>query len=99
MDHFKLLVPKTLWLGTIGVAAMLLGWTPSCKAQEVSPAHFTDTGVDDVHPATKPLANKPAKAQIAAHFIQAGPSNQAIGRKQNTHRAARKRNVVSAPGM
>ena len=95
----KLLLPKTLWLGTIGVATMLLGWTPSCKAQEVSPAHFTDTGVEDVYPAKKPPTKKPAKVQNATHFTQAGPSKQAIGRKQNTHRAARKRNVASAPGM
>ena len=95
----KLLLPKTLWLGTIGVATMLLGWTPSCKAQEVSPAHFTDTGVEDVYPAKKLLAKKPAKVYIATHSIQAGPSNQVIGRKQKTHRAARKRNVVSAPSI
>ncbi len=95
----KLLLPKTLWLRTIGVATMLLGWTPSCKAQEVSPAHFTDTGVEDVYPAKKLLAKKPAKGYIATHSIQAKPSNQAIGRKQNTHRAARKRNVVSAPSI
>jgi hypothetical protein len=98
MNHFKLLVPKTLWLGTIGIATMLLGWTPSCKAQEVSPVRFTDTGVEDVYTA-KPPAKKLAKAQIAARSIQAGPSNQAIARKQNTHRAARKRNVAFAPGM
>jgi len=95
----KLLLPKTLWLGTIGVATMLLGWTPSCKAQEVSPAHFTDTGVEDVYPAKKLLAKKPAKVYIATHSIQAKPCNQAIDRKQNTHRAARKRNVVSAPSI
>ena len=95
MNPFKLLVPKTLWLG-IGIATMLLGWTPSCKAQEVSPARFTDTGVEDVYP-TKPPAKKPAKVH-AIRSTQAGPSNQAIGRKQNTHRGARKQNV-SAPGM
>jgi hypothetical protein len=95
----KLLLPKTLWLGTIGVATMLLGWTPSCKAQEVSPAHFTDTGVEDVYPAKKLPAKKPAKVYIATHSTQAEPSNQAIDRKQNAHRAARKRNVVSAPSI
>ena len=98
MNHFKLLVPKTLWLGTIGIATMLLGWTPSCKAQEVSPVRFTDAGIEDVYPA-KPLAKKPAKVHIATQSAQAVPSNQPIGRKQNTHRAARKRNVVFAPGM
>ena len=98
MNHSKLLVPKTLWLGTIGIATMLLGWTPSCKAQEVSPVRFTETGVEDVYPA-KPPAKKLAKVQIATHSVQAGPSNQTMVRKQNTHRAARKRNVTFAPGM
>ena len=54
MNHFKLLLPKMLWFGTIGVATMLLGWTPSCKAQEVSPAHFTQTGVEDVATLSNP---------------------------------------------
>jgi hypothetical protein len=97
MNSFKLLVPKTLWLG-IGIATILLGWTPSCKAQEVSPVRFTETGVEDVYPA-KPPAKKPAKVHIATQSAQAVPSNQPIGRKQNTHRPARKRNVVFAPGM
>ena len=99
MNHFRLLLPKTLWLGTIGVATMLLGSAPSCKAQEVSPVRFTDTGVEDVYPVKQPLAKKPAKAHISTHSIQTGSSNQAIARKQNTHRAARKRNVVFAPGV
>lgn len=98
MNHFKLLVPKTLWLGTIGIATMLPGWTPSCKAQEVSPVRFTDAGVEDVYPA-KPPAKKSAKVHIATQSAQAVPSNQPISRKQNTHRPARKRNVVFAPGM
>jgi hypothetical protein len=99
MNHFKLLRSKTLWLGTIGVATMVLGWTPSCKAQEVSPAIFTDKGVEDVYPAKKPVAMKIARVQSATPSTQAGHSNQTIGRKQNAHRAARRRDVVSAPGM
>jgi hypothetical protein len=97
MNYFKVLLPKTLWMGTIGVAAMLLGWTPSCKAQEVSPAIFTDTGVEDVYPVAKPLAKKPAKVQVVARANQGAASNDAYARKQNTHRVARKPNVVSAP--
>jgi hypothetical protein len=99
MNHFKVLLPKVLWLGTIGVATMLLGWTPSCKAQEVSPAIFTATGVEDVYPAKNVPAKKPAKVYNATHSTQARASNQAITRKQNAHRAARKREVASAPGM
>ena len=92
----RFLLPKTLWLGTIGVAATLLCWTPSCKAQEVSPAHFTQTGVEDVYPVQKPLAKKSAKVLIATRSIQAGPSSQAVNRKQNARRVARRRNVVFA---
>src|SRR5258708_20131270 len=98
MNYFKLLAPKALWLGTIGIATILLGWTPSCKAQEVSPARFTDTGVEDVYP-VKPPAKKLAKTQLAPRFIPAAPSTQPIARKQKPHRAAQTRNTVFAPGM
>ena len=97
MNNFKALLPKTVWIGTLGVAAMLLGWTPACKAQEVSPAIFTNTGVEDAYPAAKPLAKKPAKVQVAAHADQSTTNNDANARKQNAHRVARKTNVVSAP--
>ena len=98
MNRFKLLLPKTLWLGTIGVATMLC-WTPSCKAQEVSPAHFTETGVEDIYPVQKPLAKKHAKVQIAGNSIPAGASKQAVDRKKNAHRTARKQEVVLAQGI
>jgi hypothetical protein len=97
MTNFKAMLPKTVWIGTLGVAAMLIGWTPSCKAQEVSPAIFTNTGVEDVYPAAKPVAKKPAKVQIAAHGQQAVISNDADAPKQNARRVARKTTVVSAP--
>jgi len=96
MNYFKLMLPKTLWLGTVGVAATLLCWTPSCKAQEVSPAHFTQTGVEDVYPVEKPLAKKPAKVRIANNSNQAGPYKLVVDRKHNTRRVARRRNVVLA---
>jgi hypothetical protein len=97
MTNFKAMLPKTVWIGTLGVAAMLLGWTPSCKAQEVSPAIFTNTGVEDAFPAAKPVAKKPAKVQVAAHVNKGVDDNEANARKQNAHRVARKTNVVSAP--
>src|SRR5258708_29714207 len=84
MNYFKLLTPKALWLGTIGIATILLGWTPSCKAQEVSPARFTDTGVEDDYP-VKPPAKKLAKTQIAYRFIPAVVYNQEIVHSKNTH--------------
>ena len=99
MNLFKVLLPKVLWLATIGGATMLLGWAPSCKAQEVSPTIFTATGVEDVYPAKNVPAKKAAKTYNATHFTQARASNQAITRKQNAYRAARKREVAFAPGM
>jgi hypothetical protein len=97
MNYFRALLPKTLWMGTIGVAAMLLGWTPSCKAQEVSPAIFTATGVEDTYPAAKPVAKKTERVQVVSHAQPGVANNEADARKQHAHRVARKTNVVSAP--
>jgi hypothetical protein len=86
MNYFKLLLPKALW-------------TPSCKAQEVSPAHFTQTGVEDAYPAQKPLAKKSAKVHVASNSVAAARSKQAVDRKKNAHRTARKQEVVLAQGI
>ena len=58
MNSYKQLLPRTILVGSLGLAAMLLVSTPSCKAQEVSPDHFTDTGVQNVY--------EGAPAQVAA---------------------------------
>jgi hypothetical protein len=63
----------------------------------VSPAIFTDTGVEDAYRVAKPLAKKPVKVQVAAHVDQSVTSNDANARKQNANRAVRKPSVVSAP--
>jgi hypothetical protein len=97
MNNYKRSVPKTLWLATIGFAAILVGWTPSCKAQEVSPAIFTATGVEDVYPAKKVLTKKAAKVPTAAHSNSI-LSNQRAAEKRKT-RPARKQNVGSAPSV
>lgn len=94
MDIYKLWKHKALWVGSIGLAAALLGWTPSCKAQEVSPALFTDTGVEDAYPAKKPVSKKAVK--VPATHPSSVISNGVIARKR-TRRAARKQNGVSAP--
>jgi hypothetical protein len=49
MKTSKQLLPRTILFSSLGLAAMLLVSTPSCKAQEVNPDHFTDTGVQDVY--------------------------------------------------
>ncbi len=45
-----------------------LAFSPACKAQEVSPDHFTDTGVQDVYEANsaKPATPKARQTQHAA---------------------------------
>ena len=98
MNYCKHLLPKTLWFGTIGLATMLVGWTPSCKAQEVNPAHFTDTSVEDAYPATKPSPRKPAKVQIATNPMPV-TSDKARARKQKAHKAARKQSEASASSL
>jgi hypothetical protein len=98
MNYYKLLQSKTLWLGTVGLATMLLGSAPSCKAQEVSPALFTDTGVEDAYPASKPLPNKAAKVQIATNPTPQN-SGKVIARKQKAHKTARKQSEVPASGL
>jgi hypothetical protein len=98
MKNYRLSAPKTLWLGTIGFAAILVGWTPSCKAQEVSPAIFTATGVEDVYPAKKEVTKKAAKVPTAAH-ANSLLSNQGVTAKRKTRPAARKQNVGSAPSV
>jgi hypothetical protein len=55
-----------------------------------------EMGVEDVYPAAKRIAKKPAKVQIAAHGQQSVASNDADARKQNARRVARKTNTVSA---
>jgi hypothetical protein len=62
MNTYKHLLPRTILFGSVGLAAMLLVSTPSCKAQEVSPDHFTDTGVQDVY--------EGAPAKVAARMVK-----------------------------
>lgn len=98
MNYSKLMQFKTLWLGTLGLAAMLLGSAPACRAQESSPAHFTDTGVEDAYPASQPLPKKPAKVRSAASPMTLA-SDKAVARKQKARKTARKQSEVSASGL
>jgi hypothetical protein len=64
MKSFRMLKLPMMLVG-LGAALAL---SPSCKAQEVSPDHFTDTGVQNVYesaPAQK-VAPKPKQSQSAA---------------------------------
>lgn len=98
MNYCKQLLPKTLWLGAFGLAAILLGGAPSCKAQEVNPALFTDTGVEDAYPVMKPSPKKPAKVQIASNLVSAS-SDGTTARKQKAPKVARKQSDVSPASL
>ena len=90
MNAYKQLLPRTILIGSMSLAAMLLVSTPSCKAQEVSPDHFTDTGVQNVY--------EGAPAQVAASAAKQNVSvNQSRAHKINsasTVQPAAKRNAV-----
>jgi hypothetical protein len=98
MNFSKQLLPKTLWFGAFGLAAILLGSAPSCKAQEVNPAIFTDSGVVDAYPAMKSSPKKPAKVQIATNLAPA-TSDGKTARVQKAHKVVRKQSEVSAASL
>ena len=65
MKSFRMLKLPLMFVG-LGAALAL---SPTCKAQEVNPDHFTDTGVENVYesaPAQK-AAPKPKQNPSAAH--------------------------------
>ena len=80
MKSFNMLKIPIILVGLGGVLLL----SPTCKAQEVSPAIFTNTGVEDVYPAAKP---KPA----ATHLRK-----QQTGSAATTQLAA-KRNLSKPP--
>ncbi len=101
MNAYKQLLPRTILIGSMGLAAMLLVSTPSCKAQEVSPDHFTDTGVQDVYdaaPAQKPETKLVAKEHAAAHVTPVA-STQAMATNRKAKAVARKQNALSASSL
>jgi hypothetical protein len=71
----------------VGLAAMLLVSTPSCKAQEVSPDHFTDTGVQDVYegaPAKVAAANvKHNSSATQTHQIKSSSTVQPVAKRNS----------------
>jgi hypothetical protein len=72
------------------------GFSSEGIARDEAGGSGVELGVEDVYPAAKPVAKKPAKVQIVAHGPQSAASNDADAPKQNTHRVALKTNVVSA---
>lgn len=90
MNAYKQLLPRTILIGSMGLAAMLLVSTPSCKAQEVSPDHFTDGGVQDVYDAAPGTVAAPAMSQTQAASQASAHRMTAAANAQS----ASKRNVV-----
>jgi hypothetical protein len=87
MNTYRQLLPRTILFGSIGLAAMLLVSTPSCKAQEVSPDHFTDTGVQDVYEGSPAKVAAPAvkqnlpASQTRAHRINSSTAAQPAAKR------------------
>jgi hypothetical protein len=79
MNTYKQLLPRTILLGSVSLAAMLLISTPSCKAQEVSPDHFTDTGVQDVYEGATARVAAPKKQNLLASPARAHQINSRAG--------------------
>jgi hypothetical protein len=98
MNFHKVLKSKTMWLGVAGLAIMLLSGATPCKAQEVNPPQFTDHGVEDTYPATKPAAKKAVKV-LTATPAAASNSKQTVAAKRKNHSPARKPKVASAPSV
>lgn len=97
MSLRKVLASRGLWLGAVGLAAMLFGGAKACKAQEVNPAIFTDNGVEDAYPAKKAAPKKMVKTEKAAPAHQAAAGTTA--QKRKAHHPARKRTVTTAPSV
>ena len=74
MKSFNMLKMPVILLGLGG----LLLLSPACKAQEVSPDHFTDTGIEGVY--------EPEAAKVAATTVTPKPAAQA--QKHRTSSAA-----------
>jgi hypothetical protein len=70
MKAFRMLNIPVMVLGFGGVLLL----SPACKGQEVSPAHFTDMGVEDVYQA--------APHQVVAPKLKQAP----LGSQARNHR-------------
>ena len=88
----KQLLPRTILFGSLGLGTMLLVSSPSCKAQEVSPDHFTDTGVQDVY------EGAPAKVAtpIVKQNLSATQARKQINSPATVHTVAKRTSQLSA---
>jgi hypothetical protein len=83
MKSFTVLKFSIILVG-LGAALVL---SPACKAQEVSPDHFTDTGVQDVYDGTQNksgaprLKQKPPTTQARTHQVNSAATLQPVARR------------------
>jgi hypothetical protein len=92
MNTSKQLLPRTILFGSLGLAAMLLVSTPSCKAQEVNPDHFTDTGVQDVYEGAPAKTGTP----IVKQKLSATQARKQINSPATVHTVAKRTSQLSA---
>src|SRR5262249_5244120 len=82
----------------VGLGAAALFLAPASKAQEVSPDHFTDTGVQGVYEntQTKVAAPKPAQVvQTKAHSRKDSPA--VVQAAERTTISSKRKSVKTAP--
>jgi len=90
MPSRKTLVPGLAFFGF----AALLFCTPSCKAQEVNPDHFTDKGVETFPERKQPAVQKKA-TQAAPEMTQANLT-QPVSLPRKSARTPRKKTASTS---
>src|SRR5215470_8314700 len=89
MSHKEFVLGRAILLGSFGLAMTLFS-ASSSKAQEVSPDHFTDTGVQNVH------ENAPAaRVKINATGSQKRLLNSQARKSQNVLLVSNKKYALS----
>ena len=83
MKSFVMLKLPMVLVG-LGAALVL---SPACKAQEVSPDHFTDTGIQDVYDGAQnkasasKLKQSPSKTQARTHQTNSPATLQPVAKR------------------
>lgn len=93
MNPYKQLLRCTILFGSLGFATMFLG-TPSCKAQEISSDHFTDTGVQNVFENVPEAPTKVTKAGTHQKQASSGKRQVVLAADRKSYALTAKRVVV-----
>jgi hypothetical protein len=96
-DRWRVLARKLATQAVIG-GAVVLGMATGCKAQECTPDHFTETGVE-THGGVVPRSNKPiADARKNAASASQGANSGATSVTTKAVKHPRRRKSNSATG-